>query len=373
MRTTSPTSRARRRGLVAAVAVAVVVAIGGVVIAVLDSDDATPVSAPGADRPADLTAAGAGVIGEPAATPTPTPTPTKAPVKPGNPGSCPMPANSVWRADISKLPVHSRSAAYVAGMGPDRAMHPDFGSGTLEDGHPFGIPITAVPAGTAGVKGHFTYDDESDAGPYAIPRNARIEGGSDADGDRHVIALDSRRCRVYELFNATPRADGGWDADSGAIFDLGSNRMRPLGYTSADAAGLSIYAGLVRYDEVAAGRINHALRMTVQRTQRAYVWPASHYASSNTDPNLPPMGLRFRLKANVDISKLPPQARVIAQALKTYGAIVADNGSNWFFTGTQDNRWNNDQLRALKTLRGSDFEAVDESSLMKSRNSYEVR
>ncbi|HEU4422637.1 MAG TPA: hypothetical protein VFR67_08855, partial [Pilimelia sp.] len=253
-----------------------------------------------------------------------------------------------------------------------RTIHPDFGSGTI-DGAPFGIPVTPVPAGTPGVKVHFTWGDESDTGPYAIPRNARVEGGSDADGDRHVIALDSRRCRVYELYNAFPRADGGWDADSGAIFDLRSNRMRPLGHTSADAAGLSIYTGLVRYEEVAAGRIDHALRMTVQRTQRAYVWPASHYASAHTDLNLPPMGLRFRLKASVDISNLPPQARVIAQALKRYGAIVADNGSNWFFTGTQDNRWDNDQLRALKTLKGGDFEAVDVSSLMKSRNSYEVR
>jgi len=188
-----------------------------------------------------------------------------------------------------------------------------------------------------------------------------------------VIAYDPARCRAYELYAARPQADGSWQAGSGAVYDLASHRLRPAGWTSADAAGLPILPGLVRYDEVAAGRIDHAIRITAPRTRNAYVWPARHAASSRSDPALPPMGLRLRLKAGVDTSRLPAQARVVAQALKTYGAILADNGSAWFITGTQDDRWSNDALRALGGLSGADFEAVDAAGLMVSADSGQAR
>jgi hypothetical protein len=311
-------------------------------------------------------------------TPSPvSPSATPGPVLSSPPASltgtagCPIfPADNVWHADVSRLPVHPRSAGYVASIGATRPVHPDFGSGLI-DGRPWGIPVTAVPAGQAPVPVSFDEAGESDKGPYLLPRNALIEGGPGSAGDRHVIGYDPTRCRAYELYAARPTGSG-WHAYSGAVWDLRANRMRPAGWTSADAAGLSILAGLVRYDEVAAGHVDHAIRMTVQSTQRAYVWPGSHRASSNTDPNLPPMGLRLRLKSTVDTSRMPPQARVVAEALKRYGAIIADNGSPWFFSGTQDPRWNNSQLDALKKLHGSDFEVVDESGLMVSPTSYQV-
>ena len=251
-----------------------------------------------------------------------TPTPTR-PATAGS-GSCPIfPANSIWHADVSHLPVLSSSAAYVSSIGSSAKVHADFGAGTY-DGGPIGIPITTVPAGQSGAKVSFEYADESDAGPYPIPAGAKIEGGSQSSGDRHVILYDPNRCRSYELFAARPNGDGTWRAGSGAIFDLRGNVMRPRGWTSADAAGLSILAGLVRYDEVAAGRIDHAIRVTAPSTRNAYVWPATHAASSSGSASLPPMGLRLRLKSTVDISRLPTQARVVAQAMKTYGVIVAD-------------------------------------------------
>lgn len=283
-----------------------------------------------------------------------------------------FPANNIWHADISRAPVHRLSAAYVASIGATRRAHPDFGSG-LWQGAPFGIPVTPVRAGQRKVPVSFYYADESDRGPYPIPYNARIEGGPNATGDRHVILYDRPNCKVYEMYDAHPLRGGAWRAGSGAVFDLRGNRLRPAGWTSADAAGLSIFAGLVRYDEVARGRVDHAIRMTAPRTQKAYVWPARHHASNLTDPRLPPMGQRFRLKASVDISRFPPQARVIAIALKKHGAILADNGSSWYLTGNQDTGWDNDQLSALKTLRGSDFEAVDVSRLMLDPNSAAVR
>jgi hypothetical protein len=257
-------------------------------------------------------------------------------------------------------------------MGADRGAHPDFGSGNV-DGAPFGIPVTAVPAGQARVPVTFEYGDESDPGPYPIPAKALVEGGPNADGDRHVIALDSAACKVWELFDAHPQGNGSWRAGSGAVFDLRSNALRRTGWTSADAAGLSVYAGLVRYDEVAAGRIDHVIRMTAARTQKKFVWPARHAASSSTDAALPPMGAWFRLKASVDVSRFPPQARVVAEALKRHGAIIADNGSSWFISGTQDERWSNDALNALKSLKGSDFEAVDVGGMMRDPNSGAVR
>lgn len=315
----------------------------------------------------------------PASTPAPAPglptagtASTSVPVDTPKPGStlggCPnLPAGDVWHAQVTGLPVHQRSGSFVdsIGTGPVKA---DFGAG-LWDGAPIGIPITVVPGGQARVPVTFEYADESDPGPYPIPKDAAVEGG----GDRHVLVVDGGACRLYELFDAKLAADGSWKAGSGAVFDLRSERLRPAGWTSADAAGLPIAPGLVRYDEVATGRIDHAIRVTVPRSQNAYLWPARHAASRSADQNLPPMGLRLRLKASVDISKLPAQARVVAQALKTHGAIVADNGSAWFLSGAPDNRWNNDDLRALSSLHGNDFEALDSSPLMADPNSGQAR
>ncbi len=298
------------------------------------------------------------------ATPTFEASASSTPSGPAQPPACTIvPADNVWHADISALPTHDRSTAWVQSIGTDRTVHPDFGSG-LWEGAPFGIPITAISSAQPGVDVSFEYADESDDGPYPIPDDVRIEGGPDATGDRHVILLDTDACVAYELYAAYPRGDGTWRAGSGAIFDLRSNDLRPAGWTSADAAGLPIVAGLVRYEEAAAGSIDHAIRFTAPRTRDDYVWPARHAASRSSDAALPPMGARFRLKASVDTSGFPPQAKAIAEALKRYGMILADNGSSWYLTGTEDERWDNDALRALKGLRGSDFEAVDTSSLM---------
>ncbi len=283
-----------------------------------------------------------------------------------------LPGGNVWRADVSKLPVHASSAAFVASIGASNTMHPDFGSG-LWEGAPIGIPVTTVKPGQPGVKVSFQYSRESDPGPYPIPADARIEGGPNSTGDRHIILHDPAACRLYELFAAYPTGGGGWKAGSGAIFDLRSNKLRPAGWTSADAAGLPIWAGLVRYEEVAKGHIDHALRITVPRSRNSYLWPARHAASSSGDAALPPMGLRLRLKSSVDISRLPQQARIVAEAMKRYGVIVADNGSPWYLSGAPDERWSNDALRGLKQLRGSDFEAVDTSSLMVSADSAGTR
>ncbi|MGI5242811.1 hypothetical protein [Dactylosporangium sp. CA-139066] len=320
-----------------------------------------PATAPSADSSA--LPAGQGALG---AAPSGSASPSAA-------GPCTIfPADNVWHADVSKLPVHRDSAAWVASIGATAHAHPDFGSGLI-DGAPFGIPVTVVPAGQARVKVGFTYAGESDPGPYPIPKNARIEGGPNAGGDRHVIVQDTAACKAYELFDAHPNADGSWKAGSGAVYDLRGNALRKAGWTSADAAGLPILPGLPRADEAAAGRIDHAIRFTAPKTRKSYIWPARHAASDATDAALPPMGARFRLKASVDISKYPPQARAVAQALKTYGAILADNGSPWYFSGTQDDRWNNGQLDALKSLKGSDFEAVDSSLLMLDPNSARCR
>jgi hypothetical protein len=279
-----------------------------------------------------------------------------------------FPSNNIWKAKASSLPVDKRSAAYVKSIGSTQNVHPDFGSGTYE-GAPFGMPITKVKAGQAKVHVKFHYASESDKGPYPLTPKSRIEGGSASTGDRHVILLDTSACKVYELYAAHRTGTNTWSAGSGAIFNLRSNTLRKKGWTSADAAGLAILPGLVRYSEIEKGRINHAIRMTVPQTRDSYVWPARHEASSSGSLKLPPMGQRFRLKASVDISHLPKQARIVAQALKTYGAIVADNGSSWYLSGTQDSRWNNDALHALGTLPGKDFVAVDSSSLMVSSNS----
>ena len=204
---------------------------------------------------------------------------------------------------------------------------------------------------------------ESDKGPYPIPRNVAIEGGRAADGDRHALIVDRDSCKLYELFALYPTAGGGWRAGSGAIFDLRSNKLRPAGWTSADAAGLAILPGLARYEDVARGRIDHALRFTVQDTRRAYVWPARHFASDKTDPDLPPMGMRFRLKQSYPIAGFPRQARIVLQALKEYGMIVSDNGSNWYLSGAPQPKWSNDQLHTLHRVPGSAFEVVDGTKL----------
>jgi hypothetical protein len=269
-------------------------------------------------------------------------------------GSCRVfPADNPWNRDVSTLPVDANSANYlaaIAGLGGNQKLHADFG-GAGE----YGIPYITVPGTQPPVGVDFDpYGDESDPGPYPIPLAAPGEGGS----DRHVLAVDRDRCKLYELFAAT-KGSNRWTAESGAVFDLTSNALRPEGWTSADAAGLPIFAGLVRYDEVASGHIDHALRFTVSRSQRAYLHPATHFASSNTDPNLPPMGLRFRLKASFNVSSYTGQARVVLDALKKYGMIVADNGSNWFITGAQDTRWNDTDLNQLKTVPGSAFEVVN--------------
>jgi hypothetical protein len=269
---------------------------------------------------------------------------------------CPVfPASNPWNQRVDALPVHPRSDAIVRSIGLEETVHPDFGSGRYK-GRPIGIPYQVVPRGAKRVRVRFQYAGESDRGPYPIPRRPRIEGG----GDRHLLMIQRGTCRLYELFAAHKR--GSWSAGSGAIFNLRSNALRPRGWTSADAAGLPIFPGLARYEEVAAGEIRHALRFTVSQSRRAFVFPARHYASALTDPDLPAMGQRLRLKRSVDISSFPRHARVVARALQRYGMLVADNGSDWFISGAPHPRWNNDDLRALKRLRGSDFEVVSEVS-----------
>ena len=277
---------------------------------------------------------------------------------PGAPKCTVFPATNPWNQRVDSLPVAANSNAIVGSIGAAGRLHPDFGAG-LWDGSPIGIPITIVSRRTPRSAVSFDYADESDPGPYPIPANVKIEGGSDA----HAILVDRNACKLYELFALARTQGGGWHAGSGAIWSLNSNQLRPEGWTSADAAGLPILPGLARYDEVAAGRIDHALRFTVARTRRAYVWPARHFASSLTDASLPPMGLRLRMKAGYDISGFPPQARVVLQALKEYGMMVADNGSNWFVSGAPDSRWSNDDLHTLGGVPGSAFEVVDTSSL----------
>jgi hypothetical protein len=276
--------------------------------------------------------------------------------------ACPVfPASSPWNRRVDKLPVAPESDRIIAAIGADDHMHADFGSGLWEGG-PIGIPLTVVRSSQAKSRVAFQYAPESDKGPYPIPKNVAIEGGRNATGDRHALIVDRDACKLYELFALYPTADG-WRAGSGAIFDLRSNKLRPAGWTSADAAGLPILPGLARYEDVAKGRIDHALRFTVQDTRRAYVWPARHFASDKTDPSLPPMGMRVRLKQSYPIAGFPRQARIVLQALKEYGMIVADNGSNWYVSGAPSPKWSNDQLHTLHGVPGSAFEVVDGTKL----------
>jgi hypothetical protein len=280
-------------------------------------------------------------------------------------GGCPLfPASNAWNQRVDMLPVEPDSAALIASIGLDAPVHADFGSG-LWDGSRIGIPYVVVHGKqTPKSRVAFDYADESDKGPYPIPANVPIEGQpANTDGDRHALIVDRDSCKLYELY-ALHRQGSRWAAGSGAIWNLRSNALRPAGWTSADAAGLPILPGLARWDgDASTGTIDHALRFTASRTRRAYVYPARHYASSDTDPSLPPMGLRVRLKASVDISKLPPQARIVATAMKRYGMILADNGSPWYVSGAPSPHWSNDQLHALGQLTGADFEVVDTSRL----------
>jgi hypothetical protein len=277
---------------------------------------------------------------------------------------CPiLPADNIWNIPVDSLPVHANSDAYIDTIGWDEVVHPDFGSGEWEGG-PIGIPYVVVSGNQPKVNVDFDWPEESDPGPYPIPPDAPIEGGPDSDSDRHILVLDTDNCLLYETWNTWPDGAGGWWAGSGALFDLTSNALRPDGWTSADAAGLPILPGLIRYEEVAAGEIHHAIRMTAPQTQAAYVWPATHFASDLTDAEYPPMGQRFRLKDDFDLSGFSLEVQVILRAMQTYGLILADNGSPWFISGAPDERWDNDVLRELRQVTGGDFEAVDVSSLM---------
>ncbi len=272
---------------------------------------------------------------------------------------------------MDDLPVDPHSTAYIQSIGAEVGLHADFGSGTWE-GSPIGIPFTVVEGSQPAASVTFDYADESDPGPYLIPPDAPIEGGPNSDGDRHVIVMDATHCTLYELYDAWPQADGSWKAGSGAIFDLRSNALRPDGWTSADAAGLPVLPGLVRYDEVASGEIRHTIRFTAPHTRAAHVWPARHDASELDGAQYPPMGQRFRLRADFDVSGFSPEVQVILQAMKTYGIILADNGSAWFISGVPDERWNNDVLHELSQVHGADFKAVDVSGLMVNPNSGEA-
>jgi len=286
---------------------------------------------------------------------------------------CPQfPMDNVWNAPVDSLPLDPHSNDYINSIGAGIGVHPDFGSG-LYNNEPIGIPYNVVPGSQPGVKVTFEYNSESDHGLYPIPPNPLIEGGPNSTGDRHVLLVDKDHCKLYELYSAYPQKDGSWKAGSGAIWNLASNDLRPDTWTSADAAGLPILPGLARYDEVAAGKITHALRFTANYTRNQHIWPARHDASTYTGTTYPPMGQRFRLKAGFNISGFSHDVQVVLQAMKTYGIILADNGSNWYISGAPDERWNNDDLHKLNQVYGSDFEAVDESGLMINPNSGQVK
>jgi hypothetical protein len=273
-------------------------------------------------------------------------------------GNLPVfPADNPWNWDIRSYAVHPNSINYINSIGENETLHPDFGN--VWNDAPNGIPYIVVDAGQPLLSVLYTlYGNESDPGPFPIPLAAPIEGGNQSNGDRHVIALDTAQAMLYELYRAFPAGEG-WQAASGAKYDLTSNALRPEGWTSADAAGLPIFPGLVRYEEVYIKKhIGHALRFTVEQTQRMYIYPARHYASSNSDPDLPPMGLRVRLKADFDIGGFSEPVQVILLALKKYGMFVADNGGNWFISGAPDDRWDDDILGELKSITGSNFEVV---------------
>jgi hypothetical protein len=296
----------------------------------------------------------------------------QAPTITGSSGTCNVfPADNIWNTPVDKLPVAPNSSTYVNTIGAATGVHADFGAG-IWDGGPIGIPFITVLGSQTKYNATFLYWDESDPGPYAVPLTVPIEGGSASTGDRHAIAIDTNNCILYELYRAFPQSSS-WQADSGSIFPLLLNSLRPSGWTSADAAGLPIFPGLARFDEIAAGEIRHALRFTVPTTRKAFVWPARHYASSQTGTQYPPMGVRFRLRASFDISGFSPTNQIILKALKKYGMMIADNGSAWYLSGAPDPRWNDSDLHNLGAVHGSDFEVVDVSGLMISPDSGQAR
>jgi hypothetical protein len=277
-------------------------------------------------------------------------------------GARPFPANNAWNLDVSRFPIHPNSTNLIASIGTGTGLHPDFG--TFWEGGPIGIPYVVVAGDQQPVPIDFIWwPEESDPGPYPVPPDAPIEGGPTSDGDRHVLTIDRDNWKLFETYYSFPINNGAsWSAGSGAVWNLSSNKLRPLDWTSADAAGLPIFPGLVRRDEVVQlGEINHALRFTAHTTRRAYVYPATHQAGSTNDINVPPMGMRVRLKASFDINNpnFSPNVRVILRAMQRYGMILADNGSNWYVTGTHDPLWNDEELSALSRVHGSDFEVVD--------------
>ncbi len=284
-----------------------------------------------------------------------------------------FPADNYWNTPVTGLAVHPQSAGWIAYMGADRSPHADFGAG-LWDGGPIGIPYNVVHSSgmNPAVIGDIWYPDETDPGPYYIPDYPQIEGGPKGDGDRHVLIVDADTCELQEVYHAVPDGHGAWDIGSAAVWDLSSNLLRPDTWTSADAAGLPILPGLVRYEEAAAGAINHAIRFTAAGTANYYLWPARHVAGSN--PAAPPFGARFRLKASYTPPPgTPSEVLAIIDAMKTYGIVLADNGSNWYISGVPDSRWDNDALRAaFDTITGQDFEAVDTACMMISADSAQA-
>lgn len=275
-------------------------------------------------------------------------------------GARPFPANNAWNMDVSRFPVHSNSANLIASMGNTTGLHPDFG--TFWEGAPIGIPYVVVSGSQPRVPVEFIWwPAQSDSGPYPIPPNAPVEGGPASNGDRHVLTIDRDDWKLYETYYSFPVNSGAsWTAGSGAVWDLRSNKLRPAGWTSADAAGLAIFPGLVRRDEVMLGEIRHAFRFTAQTTRTSYVYPATHQAGSTSSVNAPPMGLRVRLRStfNVNSPNFSANVRVILRAMQKYGMILADNGSNWYVTGTHDPLWDDDELSVLSQVKGSDFEVV---------------
>jgi hypothetical protein len=286
---------------------------------------------------------------------------------------CPVfPPDNIWNIRVNKLPVDPKSQAYIQSIGTDKPVHADFGSG-IYDGGPIGIPFVTVPGNQKRVRIVFEYRDESDLSNYPIPPNPPIEGGPNSKGDNHILIVDRDNCVLWEIYDAHPQPDGSWKAGSGAIFDLTCNCLRPDGWTSADAAGLPVLPGLVRYEEVATGEIRHALRFTAPRTRNEAVWPARHSASKLTDPDLPPLGERFRLKAGFSLSGFSPETQVILRALQEYGMMLADNGGAWFLSGSPNELWKNDVLQELKRVKGSDFEAIDDSDEFVAHHSARAR
>ena len=280
-------------------------------------------------------------------------------------GGCPMyPRNNIWNVPVDKLPVHANSAKFIETGGIQRNLHPDFSKTG-------GIPYIIVPANQPMVPITLA-SGESDPGPYPIPDNLPIEAGAGPDSDNHGIILQQGTCKLYEIYQATKNPDGTWKGSSGAVFDLKANGLRPDGWTSADAAGFAILPGLIRWDEIQAGEIKHAIRLTIPKTRNEYVWPARHFASRLWEPIYPPMGTRFRLKANYDISGFPKEVQVVLRAIKKYGMLLADNGQSWFLTGSPDSHWDDEIWTTIKRVKGSDLEAVDTSSLMISPNSAQA-